>query len=165
MKNLTSIELLAPAKNAEFGVAAINHGADAVYIGAPRFGARAAVSNTIDEIASLIKHAHLFRAKVYATLNTILFDDELEDARPAPHLHQRGLSRVLVDEGAVRVGEVHPDPGRGHVRELCVDAVAVEHDRPAVELLEQGLRRVAEVATAALVGALRRFGEPETGGA
>lgn len=99
MKNFTSIELLAPAKNAEFGIAAINHGADAVYIGAPRFGARAAVSNTIDEIASLIKHAHLFRAKVYATLNTILFDDELEDAREIIwSLYNEGVDGLIIQD-------------------------------------------------------------------
>ncbi len=77
----TKLELLAPAKNAEQGIAAINHGADAVYIGAPLFGARAAAGNSIDDIDKLVKYAHLFGSKVYATINTLLFDNELDAAR------------------------------------------------------------------------------------
>lgn len=71
------IELLAPAKNLECGIEAINHGADAVYIGAPKFSARAAASNTLDDITALCEYAHLFNAKVYVALNTILNDKEL----------------------------------------------------------------------------------------
>jgi putative protease len=74
------IELLAPAKNLECGIEAINHGADAVYIGAPKFSARAAAGNTLDDIKSLAEHAHQFGAKVYVALNTILTDSELHDA-------------------------------------------------------------------------------------
>jgi putative protease len=74
------IELLAPAKNLECGIEAINHGADAVYIGAPRFSARAAAGNTFDDIKSLAEYAHQFGAKVYVALNTILTDSELQDA-------------------------------------------------------------------------------------
>lgn len=66
------IELLAPAKNLECGIEAINHGADAVYIGAPKFSARAAAGNTFEDIAALVEHAHLYNAKIYVTLNTIL---------------------------------------------------------------------------------------------
>ena len=73
------IELLAPAKNLECGIGAIDHGADAVYIGAPRFGARAAAGNSIEDIAELVKYAHLYNARIYVTLNTILKDEELED--------------------------------------------------------------------------------------
>lgn len=75
------IELLAPAKNFECGIEAIKHGADAVYIGAPQFSARSAAGNTIDDIKSLAEYAHLFGAKIYVALNTILGDKELEDAR------------------------------------------------------------------------------------
>ncbi len=77
----TKIELLSPAKNVEVGMAAINHGADAVYIGGPDFGAREKVSNTIEDIEKLCRHAALFDAKVYVTLNTLLYDNELERAR------------------------------------------------------------------------------------
>ena len=73
------IELLAPARNLECGMEAINHGADAVYIGAPRFGARAAAGNSLEDIAALVRYAHLYNARIYVTVNTILKDDELQD--------------------------------------------------------------------------------------
>lgn len=75
------LELLAPARDLAVGRTAILAGADAVYIGAPDFGARAAATNSIDDIASLCEYAHKFRVRVYVTMNTILFDDELERAR------------------------------------------------------------------------------------
>ncbi|HEY5762501.1 MAG TPA: U32 family peptidase [Rhodocyclaceae bacterium] len=75
------LELLAPARNAEIGIAAIDHGADAVYIGGPGFGARSGADNTMSDIARLVEHAHRYHARVYLTLNTILRDDELEPAR------------------------------------------------------------------------------------
>ena len=74
---MRALELLAPAKNLECGIAAIDHGADAVYIGASRYGARAAVGNSIEDIQELCEYAHPFGAKVYVTVNTILYDDEL----------------------------------------------------------------------------------------
>jgi collagenase-like PrtC family protease len=75
-----SLELLAPAGNADIGIAAIDHGADAVYIGAPRFSARANAGVATGEIARLIRHAHLYYARVYVALNTILTDDEIPEA-------------------------------------------------------------------------------------
>ena len=75
------IELLAPAKDYACGKAAFDHGADAVYIGGPAFGARAAAGNSLADIARLAEYGHRYRAKVYMTLNTILFDHELEEAR------------------------------------------------------------------------------------
>ena len=75
------LELLAPAKNADFGIEAINHGADAVYIGGPSFGARAGAGNPITDIEQLASHAHRFNARVLVALNTILSDNELEAAR------------------------------------------------------------------------------------
>ena len=75
------LELLAPAKNLECGKTAILHGADAVYIGAPRFGARAAAGNSIDDISQLCSFAHQYGAKVYVTVNTIIYDDELNDTK------------------------------------------------------------------------------------
>lgn len=80
MKRARKIELLAPAKNLECGIEAIKHGADAVYIGAPQFSARAAAGNTIEDIRTLSEYAHLFGAKVYVALNTILNDKELKEA-------------------------------------------------------------------------------------
>jgi collagenase-like PrtC family protease len=68
------LELLAPAKNADIGIEAINHGADAIYIGGPAFGARANAENTVADIERLVRHAHRFGARVFVTCNTILHD-------------------------------------------------------------------------------------------
>ena len=76
----TSLELLAPAGNADIGMAAIDHGADAVYIGAPKFSARADAGVSVADIARLIQHAHLYYARLYVALNTILTDQELPEA-------------------------------------------------------------------------------------
>lgn len=76
----TKIELLSPAKNLEVGLAAIDHGADAVYIGGPAFGAREKAGNSIEDIEQLCRHAALFDAKVYVTLNTLLYENEMEPA-------------------------------------------------------------------------------------
>lgn len=76
---MRTLELLAPAKNLECGKAAIDHGADAVYIGAPRFGARAAAGNSLEDIKELCDYAHRFGAKVHVTVNTIVYDEEMED--------------------------------------------------------------------------------------
>jgi collagenase-like PrtC family protease len=80
-KTRRHLELLAPARNADFGIEAINHGADAVYIGGPAFGARAKAPNTVADIARLVKHAHRFHAEVFVALNTIFHDNELVGAR------------------------------------------------------------------------------------
>ncbi len=100
---MTSLELLAPAKNLACGIAAIDHGADAVYIGAPRFGARAAAGNSIEDISQLCRYAHLFGAKVYVTLNTIIYDDELASVSEViSQLEKAGVDAVLVQDMAVR---------------------------------------------------------------
>ena len=88
-----ALELLAPAKNLECGIAAIDHGADAVYIGAPGFGARAAAGNSVADIARLCNYAHQFGAKVYVTVNTIVYDNELD----AIQLLLRELEKAHVD--------------------------------------------------------------------
>ena len=74
---MRSIELLSPARNLECGIEAVRHGADAVYIGAPRFGARAAAGNSVEDIAELVRYAHPFGVKIYVTVNTLLYDEEL----------------------------------------------------------------------------------------
>ena len=79
--NRDTLELLAPAKNAEFGIEAISHGADAVYIGGPAFGARVNAGNSVADIERLASHAHRFNARVLVAINTLLKDDELEEAR------------------------------------------------------------------------------------
>ncbi len=101
----TSLELLAPAGNAEIGMAAIDHGADAVYIGAPKFSARADAGTGVADIARLIRHAHLYYARVYVALNTILTDRELPEAleiiREVFQLGADGL--ILQDPGLLEL--------------------------------------------------------------
>jgi putative protease len=93
------LELLAPAKNADFGIAAINHGADAVYIGGPAFGARSNAGNTLADIERLSRHAHRYNAKVFVALNTILRDDELEEARQmAWQAYESGADALIVQD-------------------------------------------------------------------
>ncbi|MDK9716097.1 MAG: U32 family peptidase [Sulfuritalea sp.] len=93
------LELLAPAKNADFGIEAITHGADAVYIGGPAFGARANAGNGIADIERLAAHARRFHAKVFVTLNTILRDDELEEARRlAWQFYEAGADALIVQD-------------------------------------------------------------------
>lgn len=96
---IKKLELLAPAKNCEQGIAAIDHGADAVYIGAPAFGARAAAGNTLQEIEQLVRHAHCYGAKVFATVNTLLFDDEIADAVRLLHgLYDIGVNAAIIQD-------------------------------------------------------------------
>jgi len=93
------LELLAPARDADIGIEAVNHGADAVYIGGPSFGARAAASNDIADIARLVNHAHRFNARVFVTLNTILRDDELEPARQQVwQLYDAGVDALIIQD-------------------------------------------------------------------
>ena len=99
MTSMRKLELLAPAKNLECGIAAIDCGADAVYIGAARFGARAAAGNSVEDIAALCRYAHVFGAKVYVTLNTIIYDSELADTLTlAESLRQAGADAILVQD-------------------------------------------------------------------
>lgn len=96
---MRKIELLAPAKNLACGIAAVDHGADAIYIGASRFGARAAAGNSVKDIATLIQYAHRFRVKVYVALNTILTDDQLEDAEKLIwELHEIGADAIIIQD-------------------------------------------------------------------
>ena len=93
------LELLAPAKDTAHGIAAINHGADAVYIGAPMFGARVAASNSLEDLEQLVRYAHIFGSKVFATVNTLLFDDELESANRMIHqLYNMGIDAIILQD-------------------------------------------------------------------
>ncbi|MCR4582859.1 MAG: U32 family peptidase [Prevotella sp.] len=99
---MTSLELLSPAKNLAYGMAAIDHGADAVYIGAARFGARAAAGNSVEDIRELCNYAHRFGAKVYVTVNTIVYNEELEATRQLlAELAAAGADAILIQDMAV----------------------------------------------------------------
>ena len=103
------IELLSPAKNIEVGMAAINHGADAVYIGPSQFGARVAAGNSVEDIACLVEYAHKYYARVYVTLNTILRDDELEQARHLVNdLYNAGVDALIVQDMALLQMDLPP---------------------------------------------------------
>ena len=108
---MTSLELLAPAKNLECGIAAIDQGADAVYIGASRFGARVAAGNSVDDIRQLCDYAHQYGASVYVTVNTILYDDELEETRHLiEQLYAAGVDAILVQDMAILQMNLPPSP-------------------------------------------------------
>lgn len=107
----TPLELLAPAKNADIGIEAIRHGADAVYIGAPAFGARAAAANGVDDIRRLANFAHLFGAKVYVTVNTIVYDDELNAVEQLiRQLCEAGADALIVQDMAIARLDIPPVP-------------------------------------------------------
>lgn len=135
---MREIELLAPAKNLECGKAAIDHGADAVYIGAPSFGARAAAGNSVDDIAELCRYAHRYGAKVYVTVNTIVYDNELDDVR---HLLSE-LQKACVDAVLIQ------DMGLLSVASACqlVVHASTQTDNRTTEkvkwLRDMGFRRV-----------------------
>jgi 23S rRNA 5-hydroxycytidine C2501 synthase len=96
------VEILAPAKNLFQGMAAINAGADAVYIGAPQFGARSNATNSVEDIAELVKYAHLFKAQVFVVINTILYDKELEACEKLIHeLYHIGVDALIVQDMAI----------------------------------------------------------------
>lgn len=96
------IELLAPAKNLECGIEAINHGADAVYIGAPKFGARTAAVNSLEDIAALVEYAHLYNARIYVTVNTILKEEELKETEAMiADLYRIGVDALIVQDMAI----------------------------------------------------------------
>ena len=103
---MKEIELLAPARDLTTGKEAILHGADAIYIGAPKFGARAAAGNSVEDIAELVRFARVYKAKVYVTLNTILYDDELNEARRlANQLAEIGVDALIVQDMGLISGE------------------------------------------------------------
>ena len=105
------IELLAPAKNLECGIEAINHGADAVYIGAPKFGARAAAVNSLEDIAALVEYAHLYNVRIYVTVNTILKDEELKETEEMIRaLYRVGVDALIVQDMGITGLELPPIP-------------------------------------------------------
>ena len=105
------IELLAPARNLECGIEAINHGADAVYIGAPKFGARSAAGNSLADIATLVEYAHLFNVRIYVTVNTILKDSELSETEEMIwQLYNAGVDALIVQDMGITQLNLPPIP-------------------------------------------------------
>jgi putative protease len=103
------LELLSPAKTAEIGREAILHGADAVYIGGPAFGARHNASNTLEDIAALVEFAHRYRARIFVTMNTILHDAELETAeKQIRQLYDAGVDALIVQDMAMLEMDLPP---------------------------------------------------------
>jgi collagenase-like PrtC family protease len=103
------VEILSPAKNLVQGMAAINAGADAVYIGAPQFGARSNATNSLEDIEELVKYAHLFKAQVFVVVNTILYDHELEDCKKLIHtLYAIGVDALIVQDMAIMEMDLPP---------------------------------------------------------
>ncbi|MBP5693549.1 MAG: collagenase-like protease, partial [Bacteroidales bacterium] len=99
---MQEIELLSPARNSEIGIAAIDCGADSVYIAAPKYGARAQAGNSFEDIARLCSYAHKFRAKIYLTLNTILYENELKEAQDYLwEAYRNGIDAVIVQDLAL----------------------------------------------------------------
>jgi putative protease len=109
MSEIRKIELLSPARDAEIGIAAVNHGADAVYIGAPKFGARKQAGNDLQSLEKLIKYAHFYRSKVYIALNTILFDRELEEAQKLIHnIYEIGADALIFQDTGILEMDLPP---------------------------------------------------------
>jgi putative protease len=166
-----NLELLAPAKTAEIGIAAVNHGADAVYIGGPDFGARHNAGNSVADIERLTRHARRYNARVFITLNTILRDDELETARRlAWRIYEAGADALIVQDMGLTMLDLPPiqlhastqcdirtpekarfleDAGFSQIvvaRELALDqvrAVAERLDRAVLEFFVHGALCVA----------------------
>jgi putative protease len=114
------LELLAPARNAEQGILALRCGADAVYMGGARFGARQAAGNDLADFEQVTREARLWGAKVYATLNTLLFDDELEAARrQAWELYEAGVDALIIQDMGFLELELPPLPLHASTQAVC----------------------------------------------
>lgn len=131
------IELLAPAKDLLGGIAAINCGADAVYIGAPKFGARSAAGNSLHDIQKLVQYAHQYWAKVYVTVNTILYDDELEEVQNLiEQLYEIGVDAIIIQDMAILEMDLPPIP-------LFASTQTHNYSVEKIKFLEQsGLQRI-----------------------
>jgi putative protease len=151
------IELLAPARNLACGMSAIDHGADAVYIGGPQFGARAAASNSLADIEKLIIHAHQFRARVYVALNTIFDDRELALAVGLCHrLYGIGVDALIIQDVGLLESELPPIPlhSSTQMNNRTVDKVRFLEKvgfRQIVLARELSLARIKEIRAATSV--------------
>lgn len=153
------IELLSPAKDLTCGIEAINHGADAVYIGAPKFGARAAAGNSLEDIRELCEYAHLYGARIYVTLNTILKEEELEEAeRMIWDLWRAGTDALIVQDMGITRLDLPPIPlhastqtdNRTSEKVRFLEAAGFTQVVLARELSLNEIRRIAEATTVPL---------------
>lgn len=153
------IELLSPAKDLNCGIEAINHGADAVYIGAPKFGARAAAGNSLEDIRELCEYAHLYEARIYVTLNTILKEDELEEAeRMIWDLWRVGTDALIIQDMGITRLNLPPIPlhastqtdNRTPEKVRFLEAVGFTLVVLARELSLNEIRRISEATTVPL---------------
>lgn len=161
------LELLAPARNADIAIEAIKHGADAVYIGPPAFGARAAAANTIDDIARAVDFAHKFNARVYVTLNTIIYPDELRDVENMiRQLYRAGVDALIIQDLAITRMDIPPialhastqcdirTPGRARFLEDCGMSQLVIARELTIEETAEICRNVTVPVEAFVHGAL-----------
>jgi len=138
MKNkIKKLELLAPAKDLKVGIAAVNAGADAVYIGGPKFGARSAVGNSLKDIEELVKYAHQFYVKIYVTINTILYDKELDEAKDLIwKLYDLGVDGIIIQDMGILEMDLPPIP-------LIASTQMDNYSLERIKFLEKiGLKRV-----------------------
>lgn len=146
MATPTKLELLSPAKNLECGIEAINHGADAVYIGASRFGARAMAGNSTDDIAKLCQYAHQFDAKVYVTVNTIIYNEELSATISLiKDLQEIGVDAILVqDMGLYSILSNKRNSLSGEENDLSAEAISAISSMPSLHASTQTDNRTVE---------------------
>ena len=153
------IALLSPAKDLNSGIEAINHGADAVYIGAPKFGARSAAGNSLDDIRELCEYAHLYGARIYVTLNTILKEDELEEAeRMIWDLWRVGTDALIIQDMGITRLNLPPIPlhastqtdNRTPEKVRFLEAAGFTQVVLARELSLNEIRRISEATTVPL---------------
>lgn len=159
MGKVRTIELLAPAKNLACGIEAINHGADAVYIGSPKFGARAMAGNSIADIGELCEYAHRFDARIYVALNTLLYEHELDDARMlAWDLYRAGADALIIQDMGLLELDLPPIPlhastqtdNRTADKVRFMESAGLTQVVLARELSLNEIRKIAEAATARL---------------
>ena len=145
------IELLAPARNLECGIEAINHGADAVYIGSPKFGALAAAVNSLEDNAALVEYAHLYNVRIYVTVNTILKEEELKETEEMiRELYRIGVDALIVQDMAIAKLELPPIPLHASTQmdNRTVDKVKFLRDagfRQVVLARELSLREIGKI--------------------
>lgn len=153
------IELLSPAKDLNCGIEAINHGADAVYIGAPKFGARSAAGNSLEDIRELCEYAHLYEARIYVTLNTILKEEELEEAeRMIWDLWRVGTDALIIQDMGITQLNLPPIPlhastqtdNRTPEKVRFLEAAGFTQVVLARELSLNEIRRISEATTVPL---------------
>ena len=153
------IELLSPAKDLNCGIEAINHGADAVYIGAPKFGARSAAGNSLEDIRELCGYAHLYGARIYVTLNTILKEEELEEAeRMIWDLWRVGTDALIIQDMGIARLNLPPIPlhastqtdNRTPEKVRFLEAAGFTQVVLARELSLNEIRRISEATTVPL---------------